>query len=642
MRIHRLVRNLSLLVAASLPALALAQFQQPTAEELKMTGDPNAPGAAAVFLNVEEIANDPIHFHSFYARIKVLAEKGKDLATVEIPYFYGRSTVEAIKARTIHSDGTVVPLIGKPEDLLSVKKGEFQVDRTIFTLPSVEVGSILEYRYEIRYDREYYYTPSWKIQRPYLVRKAHYAWTPSWPFQSWTVLPPGVQVKKDVGGQYTVDLTDIPPIPDEEWMPPIDSLLYQVNFYHGNNSNPNDFWIAQAKFWSGEIDRFAKPTKSIHEAVYGLIAPGDSDIDKARKLYKAVQALDNTDFSRRKDASELKQLKLKEAKRAEDTWAQKSGSGVDISLLYLALVRAAGLVADNMSVVNRDRGAFAPNYLDLNQLNGDIAILKIDGKEIYVDPGEKMCPFQTIHWKHSGATGIRQGADGRALSTTPLQPYMANKVVRTGDLTLDGHGGVTGSFRIEMTGQEALRWRQAALNNDQGEVSKQFNEWLESIVPNGVEAHLDRFQGLQDSDSTLVAMVKVKGILGIATPKRFLLPAFFFDTRYRQPFVGREMRQVPVDMHYASHVTDLVVYRLPSGMAVEGVPQDTKIPWQDHAVFQSKTVVAPGQITIADSLARAFTLVKPEEYQDLRGFYLKVTSAMQQQVILRPSAAKGD
>ena len=68
-------------------------------------------------------------------------------------------------------------------------------------------------------------------------------------------------------------------------------------------------------------------------------------MDKAKKLYAAVQALDNTDYSRKKSASEMKQLKIKEAKHAEDTWAQKSGTSEDIAMLYLAMLRAAGLNA---------------------------------------------------------------------------------------------------------------------------------------------------------------------------------------------------------------------------------------------------------------------------------------------------------
>jgi len=232
----------------------MAQFQQPTDEELKMTADPKVPGAAAVYLNIEEIANDPLHFQSYYARIKVLTEKGKTLATVELPYLRGSYKITDIKGRTIHSDGTIVPLAGKPEDLLISKSGDRQMGRKVFTLPSVEVGSILEYRYDLRYDDNMYTPPSWEIQQDYLVRKANYEFTPFKAFLPgssnqtseflqdengdtlnsllwWGKLPDGVKVEQTpASGRFSLDLTDVPPTPDEEWMPPIRSLKYHIDF----------------------------------------------------------------------------------------------------------------------------------------------------------------------------------------------------------------------------------------------------------------------------------------------------------------------------------------------------------------------------------------------------------------------------
>lgn len=116
------LRAATLLVAGAFPLLASAQFQQPTSDELKMTSDPKAPGAAAVYLNIEEVADDNLHYQSYYARIKVLTEKGKELATVSVPYVAGFNKVTDIKARTIHPDGTVIPLEGKPEDLLTANR----------------------------------------------------------------------------------------------------------------------------------------------------------------------------------------------------------------------------------------------------------------------------------------------------------------------------------------------------------------------------------------------------------------------------------------------------------------------------------------------------------------------------------------
>jgi hypothetical protein len=660
MRVCTFARSVLLLLPLATPAVLRAQFQEPAPDELKMTVDPSAPGAAAVYLNLQEVTDDPLHYRSFYARIKVLQEKGKELATVELPYWHGEFNISDIKGRTIHSDGKVIPLDVKPEDLLITRSGEKQLNRKVFTLPSAEVGSILEYSYQLRYDDNHYSSPNWDIQREYFIHKAHYRFTPFKAFQKgsqastnqyltdahgntvntliWEkVLPAGSDVKTDATGRFSLDVSDIPPAPNEAWMPPLDSLLYHVRFYYMSAYSSGDFWVTEAKRWSKDVDHFAEPTRAIHDAVSGLIAPGDSDVDKAKKLYKAAQALDNTDYSRQKGRSELKQMGLRAAKRAEDTWAQKSGSSEDIALLYLAMLRAAGLTAYDMKVVDREQGVFTPGYLNFDQLDDDIVLAMLNGKEVVLDPGEKMCPFQTVSWRHSAAGGVRQSAEGRVGSVSPVQPYTANTLTRVGDVSLDDHGAVTGTFRFMMSGQDALRWRQAALETDTDAMKKSFDRWVQTMVPDGVKANVDHFLGLDDPDVNLIAVVKANGSLGTATSRRLLLPGYFFESRGGHPFVDQAQRVEPVDMHYGEQILDEVTYHLPAGLAVEGAPQDTKIPWEGRAVLISKTKSAAGEITISRQFARAFTFAKPEEYQSLRDFYQKVAGADEQQLVLTAS-----
>ncbi len=648
------------LLAAVSPALIRAQFQPPNPDELKMTQDPKAPGADAVYLEINEVANDPMHYQSAYARIKVLTEKGKELATIELPYLKGSFKIADIKGRTIHPDGAVIPLTIKPEDLMVSKAGETQIGKMVFSLPSAEVGSVLEYSYNIRYDDNQFSSPEWQIQRPYFVHKAHYQFTPFKAFMPtgspdtstsmylidergrtvnsliwWNRLPQGVTMQTSVNGSYSVDVTDIPPIPDEEWMPPVGGFLYRVFFYYKAASTAAEFWMSEAKLWSKDVDKFAEPSKEIQDAVNGLIAPGDSDLAKARKLYDAVQTLDNTDYSRTKSASEMKVLKIKEARHAKDTWAQKSGSSEDIAMLYLAMLRAAGLTAYATKVVDRNRGIFDPSYLSLGQLDSTLVALDTGGKDILLDPGEKMCPFQTTNWRHSNARGLGQSPQGISISTTAPQQYTENTTARAGDLYIDPRGTLTGHINVIMTGQRALHWRQAALEEDDTELKKQFDrEELEQHLPEGVEAHVDHFLSMNDPYTNLIAVVNLKGSVGTATAKRLILPGLFFETRARVPFVNEEKRLEPVDMHYGDRETDQITYHVPDGVTVEGAPQDSSISWPGHAVFIVKSKTEPTQITIANSLARAFTEAKPEEYQDLRGFYQKVAAADQEQLVL--------
>jgi hypothetical protein len=90
-------------------------------------------------------------------------------------------------------------------------------------------------------------------------------------------------------------------------------------------------------------------------------------------------------------------------------------------------------------------------------------------------------------------------------------------------------------------------------------------------------------------------------------------------------------------MHYGERVSDAVTYHLPDGVTVEGAPQDANIGWPGHALLIAKSAAQSGQIEIGQTLSVAFTFAKPDEYQDLRGFYQKVAAADQEQLVLTTS-----
>jgi hypothetical protein len=160
-----------ILGALAVPGVMWAQFQEPTADELKMTSDPKAPGAAAVYLYKEESNDEEQHTVTYYCRIKVLSEKGKELATVQIPYVHGLDIVTDVQGRTIHADGKKAELTAKPSDLMDVKDKAIQLNTVVFTLPDVDVGSILEYRLKIHYPGFIPAEPKWDLQGPYFIQK---------------------------------------------------------------------------------------------------------------------------------------------------------------------------------------------------------------------------------------------------------------------------------------------------------------------------------------------------------------------------------------------------------------------------------------------------------------------------------------
>jgi hypothetical protein len=645
MRLHIFLRSTFLLFVAASSFVLRAQFQDPTPDELKMTSDPKAPGAAAVYLYREETTDSSMQEQTYYARIKVLTEKGKELASVQIPFWRDEAKVDKVEGRTIHPDGTIIRLNVKPEDLVEVKTKGFQVDSMAFTLPDVEVGSILEYRWRIKF-KNGVPLPSWELQTSYFVHKEHFLYDPGsiWGGLAGLVTPSKTPVTLQKSrGKFTVDLTDVPQAPDDDWMPPTNTIRWHVEFFSTTANTIGEFWDLELKAWAEGFDEFTKPTGTLKKAVASIVSPNDTDEQKARKLYAAVMKLDNTDYSRVKSEAERKKDKLKEIDHIDDVWKNQGGGGNQIATLYVALARAAGLKVWPMWIVDRNLAIFNNAYLSTRQLDDYIAIVSLGGKEIYLDPGQKGCPFGILQWAHAFAGGLRESETGPKIAQTPALTYMQNAASYVADLTVDVDGNFHGSARILLNGSDALHWRQQSLQNDEEEVKKQFIEGLEGDLPEGTKADFDHFIGLNDYESDLMAIVELSGNLGTPVGKRMILPGLFFETRAKHPFVVESMRATPIDVHFPQLETDKVTYHLPPGYTVESAPRTADITWPEHAMLRIKSTASENTLEVAHAFARNFTLLPPSEYTDLHDFYLKLAAADQQQIVLsRAASTKGN
>jgi hypothetical protein len=698
------------LVGATAPLSLFAQFQAPTQEELSMTSDPKAPGAAAVYLYREETEDDVHHFRSVYARVKVLSEAGKAVATVHVSYprvlaYYATGDnssnsssagenhfdapdmnqlgadqpydtdtyttnveVKILDARTIHPDGTIVPFAAGQGSVTKVNTGAGQQKEVTFTLPGVEVGSIVEYRYQVRYDR-FQSAPEWQIQQPYFVRKARYLYTPSVQFlpernangvglsnsalrdrhyETLTdihfvnILPPGKSVVQDAMGRYTLDLTDIPPIPQEPFAPPVSERVYQANFYYTYTIVEKEFWQKEMQYWTKDLNRYITPKPSLKSAVAELVSPSDAPLDKAKKLYALVQKLKNTDLD--VDPSLSTADDSVPHGNVASILETKSGNSNQLAFLYLAMVREAGLTARPERIASRSRHIFSTSFLSTSQLDSVLIAVTIDGKEILLDPGTKTAPFQTLHWSHAAAGGVALAANNKVETIlTPLQQIAENTSVRVGNLTVSPQGAVTGTLKVGFTGQQAIEFRQLAIQSGADAVKDQLNKMLAAQVPVGIEAHVDRIANFDDSSKQLVALVPVSGSFTVQAGKPLTLPRLFFETKEANPFPAEANRNLPVDTRYPSQQQEQITWVLPTGSKLATTPKDITEKWEDNALYQLHSKVDAGAVTTLRVLACGFTLLDAKEYTPLHNFYDKVVAADQQQLVVNSSdSGKGE
>jgi hypothetical protein len=482
------------------------------------------------------------------------------------------------------------------------------------------------------------------------VHKAHYHFQPTntahtiihtdaWGHEEATAgllyishVPPGVSVRNQVDG-YDLTLDNISALPDEDYLPPFQSFSYRVIFYYSPWRTSEDFWKTEGKYWSKDVDRFANPSAKMHEAVQQIVAPGDNDEQKLQKIYAAVMKLENTNFTREHTTTENKAEGLR-VKNADDIWEQKRGSDDAITRLFIALCRAAGFKAYAMIVVDRDRNVLQQSYLDWSQLNDEVAIVEVGGKEIFFDPGQRYCEYGKLQWKHTWASGLRQTGKGTDFATTPGINYKESRTERYATLKLGPDGKVSGFITFTMNGTEALRWRQAALRSDQDEVKKDFEDELQATMPPGVQVKTNHFIGLDEPSSKLMVQVDVSGSLGTATGKRIFLPAVFFEAGAK-PLFAKSKRENVVDLRYPYTVIDQLTLELPAGMSVESVPEPASIPFSTFAAYGAKFVAKGNVYGYGRQMMLGVPFFKAEAYSDLRGFFQKTSAEDQSQVVLK-------
>jgi hypothetical protein len=647
------------LIVISAPLFGVT-WQQPTAEELSMTAQPEAPGADAVVLYREETTDDReqsasvsdafgtdsrLNSHTLYERVKILTEAGKRYADVRIEYPGHYFSIAEVQGRTIHGDGAIIPFTGKPYQKQIAGSKNDTLAESVFTMPDVQVGSILEYRYVLRYNAMSASPPQWYIQRDLFLRTGKYEFLPSSHdlinsrgdiFHGavyTTVLPKGDAVKYiPAQDRYELVVRNVPPIPQEDLMPPLHSLSYRVLFYYTAAHSPDEYWNTEGRYWSKDVNKFmSSPNLS---AVAGkIVSPSDPEQQKVAKIYDAVMQLENTNFTRGHTRAENKAQGIK-IKTADDIWEQKRGDADEITLLFVALARAAGMKASAMLVTDREREIFDVNYLTMFQLQDEIAVVQVDGKEQYFDPGERYCAIGQLHWKHTSTKGMRQTDKGTAIADTPAAPYSKAQTTRVAQLQLDPDGKVHGSIRIILSGAPALYWRQRALVSDETEVKKEFEDDLRETIAPGADVKLNHFIGLADWKSLLLAQVEVSGSLGTATSKRVFLPSNFLEAGTK-PLLVHDKRETPVYLRYASAVQDTVTIELPKNLAIESVPKDATIPLPNNALYTAKYEAKGNTYSVTRLLIVANFLFSPSDYSGLKDFFQKVNGQDQEQAVLK-------
>lgn len=643
---------IAVLVCGAAPVLAGEGFQPVPPEELKMTSEPQTLGAPAIILfrQVDRDDNGRTSNEYNYLRIKVLTEEGRKYADVEIPFFKTEGNIVGIRARTIRPDGSVVNFDGKIYEKFIVKaKGVKYLAKT-FTLPDVQVGSIIEYFYTQDLSEHYIYDSHWILSNELFTKRAKFTLKPyqsryepisvRW---SWQGLPPGTEPPKEGPDRIVrLEVQNVPAFQTEDYMPPANELKARVDFTYSEErfeSDANKFWKQTGKKLNDKVEGFVGKRKSMEQAVAQIVSPNDPAEVKAQKLYARVQQLRNTSYEIHKTEQEQKRDKEKGAANVEDVWRQGYGEGQQLTWLYLALVRAAGIEAYPVWASDRSNYFFNPNLMDSRKLDANLVLLKLDGKEVYCDPGAAFTPFGLLPWPETGVAGLRLEKDGGTWITTMLPRSSDSRIERKADLKLsDATGSLEGNLTVTFTGLEALQRRLEERNADEADRKTFLEEQVKEYIPAASGVELTNKPEWSNSSASLVAEFHLK-IPGWASGagRRALLPVGLFTATEKHVF-DHATRVHPIYFQYPFEKVDDISIGLPLEWAASGVPApqnfDAKVVGYALKVENGK-----GTLHLSRTLNVDVVGLEPKYYGALRNFFHTVKTGDEQQVVLQPGEA---
>jgi hypothetical protein len=640
------------LAAAEFPSVTVhagVGFPPISPEELKMTSEPLAPGASAIILyrEVDRDDNGRTSHEDNYVRIKILTEEGRKYADVEIPFFKESQEVVNIKARTIRPDGSTVGFDGKVFEKSLVKRRGLRYLAKAFTLPDVQVGGVIEYSYTYDLKEHLIYDSNWILSENLFTKQARFSLKPykgtyvplnlRW---SWHDLPPGAKPEEGPDHVVRMEGNNIPAFQTEDFMPPANELKSRVDFIYSEELPEKDadsFWKKVGKKRNSQMENFVGKHKAIEEAVAQIVSPNDPPEVKLRKIYDRVQAIRNTSYEVRKTEQEEKREKEKPAENVEEVWKRGYGNGIQLTWLYLALVRAAGFEVYGAWVSDRRNYFFTPITMQDARLDANVVLVKLNGRDLYFDPGAEFTPFGLLTWFETGVQGLRLDKDGGTWVKTILPAGSESRMERKARLKLSDTGDLEGKLTVTYTGLEAMYHRLDVRHADEVARKKFLEDRVKTQVPVAAEAELTNQPDWNGSETPLVAEFDLK-IPGWASNagKRVLIPAGVFTAVEKHTFEHAD-RIHPIYFEYPYEKVDDLTIELPPGWQVASVPPEQN---KDvHAVAYSlKVENGKDTLHLTRTLKVEFMYLDAKYYTALRNFFDVVRTGDEEQIVLQPGS----
>ena len=558
--------------------------------------DPDAD--AVVLLNerngrILKPSDDIVNVLDYHFRYKILTERGKRYGDVEIPA--GKySRVSNIRARTVKSDGTAVPV--PPDQIfekVTFQVGTYKETVWVFHFPAVEPGAILEFRYD-RHDNRLIFIDPFYFGGPEFTLKARM--TQAIPEDmGYTVLcdlcpanqAPAVspwREGKAKGQMYTMELRDLPGYKREQLMPPprdanprLEMLLaHWKNYAIWGLGRQNQFfidWPSVALYaWSYYQDAMKTGLSDIRPVVEGWVQAVADPQDKMKTIFRHVQR----DF-RYRPFDQVYGVSHSIASMLKDKLADNE----DKAVLLMTALKSVGIDSYTVLVSGKDGGSLNPKFFSFSQFTHTvIAVPQPGGSYLWLDPTVSYAAYGFVPWKDSGADALLiKNGKGEMLTLPAKNELSATRYRILVKPRKDGQADV--DVEAEFSGEDAVELREELVPAAEAARKTYLEAWAQK-KRNGAVLNSYTIEDIEDQDKPLRLKMSLQ-IPGLVTSadEVVLVRGCVLTCKESNP-ISRAPRQYPFYVDRGWNEDESVVIQAPRGMK----------PSQAPPPFSTKSAVA--------------------------------------------------
>ncbi len=574
-----------------------------------------------------------------HERIKIYKKEGFDYATEYINLYKGRrdeERVSRINAFTYNLvDGKVVGNKLEKEQIFETE-ASYNYNRVTFTMPNVQVGSVIEFKYKItspfiwnidEFQFQYEIPVKKMIAEIRTPKGFRFNQTP----KGYLSIFPETSKRNDnrIGMDvmvktYTMD--NVPAMKEESFVDNIDNYRSGVMFELVSIDLPG-YYKSFAKSWSdvaktiGNSDDYKDQldkTKSFDDELDVLLANHPDPQSKMKAIFKFVKQ--NVTWNGM--GGKYFYYGLKKALK------EKKGNAADMNLLLVAMLRYAGI--DSNPVVISTKDNTIPLFPTVERLNHVIAYAVIDDKPYFLDATEEFSDINVLPEKDYNWKGILINNHDMVWQQIDIvSPPKSNRMFAL-NLKLMEDGSCEGTYKSRLDKHSALRFRKKAKDLD-------METYLTELE--------NRFHGIEISDHKLENIEDYEGFVKesfafydeagteMIDGKLYVDPLAFLRME-ENPF-KLENRTYPVDFGFPFKNTYMVNIDFPEGYEVSIVPEPMIMTLPDDSgVFKYTIQKKPGGISVLVNYEINRAMVPVTTYPLLKEFYKQAIGKQAEKVIL--------